>query len=142
MSEDVSPEPVWLLVESGRNSAAMELTFSDWNTPIDIAVPGDDEVDATPWVDEEELQSLDIVPVLPSSVPEGWEPTLVQVMAGEEYYGDEEYPDDCQLLEVDHDQTTLDDAELEAVLASLAPIDVAAVIDVAVEAGSMEGWIG
>ena len=114
LGTDDLPTAVRLFVESGENSSAMELTFSDWNTPIDIPIPGDDEIDATPWVDEAAVEALPFAPVLPSSAPDGWEVTFAEVMAGTEYYGDEEYPDDCQLLEVDYDQPVAVDADEEA----------------------------
>ena len=113
LGTDDLPTALRLRVESRGNSAALDVTFSDWNTPIEIVVPGDDEVDATPWVEEEELEALPFAPVLPTAVPDGWPAMLVEVMPAQDYY-DEGAPEDCQLFEIDYDEPVADDANDEA----------------------------
>lgn len=105
------PVDLRLRVAAERASSELALTFADWDGGITVAIPGDDEVDPTPWVEEELIRAVRVAPVVPTEVPEGWEP-MVSVMPMDEYYG--EGPADCDVLDVSYDEPISDEA-LEAI---------------------------
>lgn len=184
---DGLPVALRLDVASGASWSNLEITFSDWNQPVEITIPPDDQVDANPMVDEESLLALrDLTLVWPTELPEGWELTIfspeetaeMDVNDGDcdaveldwDDWSDEseegtylwllERPLDCALaadatpfqpggpgglpsrpgtifgtVEVQVGETavaidaTLEGAELDAVLATLAPVDAQTLID-------------
>ena len=84
--------------ELGSASAAVVVEFSDWGADIPIAAPLADEVDATPWVQEEALRALDPALLLaPAAVPEPLTLTGVTVYEG----SGEGW--DCTSLELSYD---------------------------------------
>ncbi len=112
LGPDDLPATLDLRVAAEHSSTDVELTFTDWDADITVEVPGDDSVDATPWVEEEDLLALDLVPVLPTAVPDGWAPTA-SIMPASDYYGDG--PEGCEGLDVSFDEPlpaeALDDEE-------------------------------
>jgi hypothetical protein len=173
---DDLPTALRLDVTVGGSSASIEIELSGWNEPVEITVPGDDEVDLNPLVDEESLRRLtDLALVWPTDPPDGWELTVSSPMGtadceeveldwdrmtgDADYFWVAERPLDCALaddptpfrpggpgglpsrestrfgtvevqvgdtaVEVD---STLDGADVDAVLRSLAPVDVETLI--------------
>lgn len=67
--------PVALRFEAseGQSSTRTEIRFSDWNEPIEVPLPAEDQIDATPELDEEGLRATSVALVWPTTPPEGWE---------------------------------------------------------------------
>jgi hypothetical protein len=72
LGPDDLPTALRLRIEGAPVSLEQEFRFSDWNTPIEIALPSDEETDLTPWINEELLRQIDVEPVVLSMLPEGW----------------------------------------------------------------------
>jgi hypothetical protein len=106
LGPDDLPVSLHLRVAGERSSSDVELDFTDWNSDFSVEVPGDDAIDPTPWVEEEDLLALDLVPVLPTAVPAGWEP-MASAMAAADYYG--AGPEGCSVLDVSYDEPLPDD---------------------------------
>lgn len=70
---DHRPTALRVRIERERVWSQTEVAFTDWNEPVDIPVPSGDEVDATPWLNEEGLRELTgLTLVAPTALPEGW----------------------------------------------------------------------
>jgi hypothetical protein len=96
------------------SSLSIEVRFTDWNGSIDIAVPSEDEIDATPWLDEESLRAATIPLVWLSAPPDGWELTVYS--PDEDYgttFGDSE--GECENVELDWDEPYPEDVDPENV---------------------------
>jgi hypothetical protein len=92
---DGAPESLALSVGEGDDSVELEIEFSDWNVPVEIDRPADDEVDETPWFDEEEVAAVPGIQLLrPTAIPEGWELDAVQA------YSASDNPEDCDQVEL------------------------------------------
>jgi hypothetical protein len=92
---DGAPESLDLLVAAGGDSIEVEIDFADWNTPVEITRPADDEVDPTPWLDEESVAAVPGIQLLrPTALPEGWE--LISVLA----YAAGDSPEACDQVEL------------------------------------------
>jgi hypothetical protein len=62
----------------GSNSLSTEVHFSDWNQPVEIAMPTEDDIDAYPRVDEEGLRDVqDVQIVWPTNLPSDWALTVL-----------------------------------------------------------------
>lgn len=101
LGTDGLPTTMRLEVEAGQRSATLELAFSDWNTPVEIALPGGVEVDPTPYVEEEAIRAVDVALVAPTPAPDVQGPTSVFAMdlAGRSNGA----RDDCDLVDVSYD---------------------------------------
>ena len=107
LGPDDQPVRVHLRVAAERAANELELTFEDWNGGLTVAIPTGDEVDPTPWVEEEEIRAVRVTPVAPTAVPAGWTP-MVTVMAMDEYRG--EGGADCDVLDLSYDEPLPADA--------------------------------
>ncbi len=84
--------------ELGAASAELVVDFDGWGSDIEVTAPAEDQVDQTPWVQEEVLQALDASLLLaPTSPPEPLELTFVM---GYEGTGEEW---DCTSLNLSYD---------------------------------------
>ena len=99
--------------ELGAASAELVVEFDGWNTDLDVAPPAEDQVDQTPWVQEEALRALDAGLLLaPTSVPEALDLTGVAAYegTGEDW--------DCTSLNLSYEDPAIledhDEAELSA----------------------------
>ena len=113
---DGRPTNARFSAELGAASAELVVGFDGWGSEIDVTPPADDQVDQTPWVQEEALRALDANLLLaPTSTPEPLELSNVMVYEGT---GDEW---DCTSLDLTYDDPAIleaDDAS-EAGLSSL-----------------------
>lgn len=83
--------------ELGGASAELVVDFDGWGSDIEVAAPADDQVDQTPWVQEEALRALDASLLLaPTSIPEplGLTGVMAYEGTGEEW--------DCTSLELSY----------------------------------------
>lgn len=95
---DGRPTNARFSAELGAASAELVVEFDGWGSDIEVAAPAEDQVDQTPWVQEEALRALDASLLLaPTSTPEPL--SLTGVMAyegtGEEW--------DCTSLNLSYD---------------------------------------
>jgi hypothetical protein len=82
---DGVPLSFTLRVESGDDVFDVEVRYSDWNVPRDIVRPGDDEIDRTPWIDEEALAAVPGIQLLrPTALPAGWSLDYADVVSAED----------------------------------------------------------
>ena len=110
---DGVPQRLDLLVGAGGDSVELEIEFSDWNVPVEIERPADDEVDPTPWFDEEGVAAVPGIELLrPTVLPDGWVLSAVQAYpaddSGEgcdqvELYWTPSVPQNWGGTEVEHD---------------------------------------
>ena len=100
LDESALPTSVHYSTEQGSASAELHFELRGWNQPVEIALPPDEELDRTPWVDEEGLLRLqELTVVWPTSPPEGW---LFSVWSPEEL-ADEGVEGSCEMVELDWD---------------------------------------
>ncbi len=82
---DGEPQSFTLRVASGVDAFDIEVRYSDWNVPQDIVRPRDDEIDRTPWIDEEALAAVPAVQLLrPTALPAGWSLDYADVISAED----------------------------------------------------------
>jgi hypothetical protein len=103
---DDRPDRLVLRVAAERSSSELELSFTDWDSGLTVAVPGEEEIDPTPWVEEELIRALDLAPVAPGAVPAGWAPTATVIPASDWY----DAPEDCEVLDLSYDEPLPADA--------------------------------
>jgi hypothetical protein len=115
LDADDMPTAFRLAVSGGATSVAFELKFRDWGDAIEIEVPGDDEIDATPWADEEALREVEgVTPLLPSVVPEGWGLGAIETIVPDDFVGDEEDPHGlCVGYDLSYDELPPDGVEVD-----------------------------
>lgn len=123
---DDMPTALRLAVDKGENSLDIEIRFSDWDAPIEIALPSDDEIDdEEDWEDEDFEFSFDeesvreaaaeVAVVAPTAIPDGWELSRFESTTPDmalDTEGDESL-EDCAVVEIDWDQLLPDDASEE-----------------------------
>lgn len=64
---------VWRLSAEGWPNITLDIRFSRWDEPLPLTVPGIDDVDPTPEIDEEAVAAFEAAPLLaPETLPEGW----------------------------------------------------------------------
>ena len=98
LERDGRPTTARFSAELGAASAELLVELDGWGSDIEVTPPAEDEVDQTPWIQEEALHALDASLLLaPTSVPEPL--SLTGVMAyegtGEEW--------DCTSLDLSYD---------------------------------------
>jgi hypothetical protein len=126
LGPDDRPTGLRLSLAAGGSSSSLDFTFTDWDTPIDIALPGDDEVDATPWVEEELIRAAGVVPVLPSAPPAGLDPPTFDVEPLSTY--SEDAPEDCDVIDIYY-YAPMEDESGEYVSLSLTTAECAMAVD-------------
>ena len=64
------PVRATFFAEEGSSSLDVEATWSSWNAVSPLVAPSEDEIDHTPWIDEDSLAALDpALLVAPTAVP-------------------------------------------------------------------------
>ena len=82
----------------GSASAELVVDFDGWGSDIEVTAPAGDEIDQTPWLQEEALRALDAGMLLvPTSTPEPLDLTGISVYEGT---GDDW---DCTSLDLSYD---------------------------------------
>jgi hypothetical protein len=82
---DGAPTAFRLRVEEDGAAFDLEVRFSEWNVAKAVVRPGDDEIDRTPWIDEEAVAGVTgIQLVRPAAVPEGWELDAVTAVSADD----------------------------------------------------------
>ena len=72
LDEDDRPVLVRFTASAGDASADFEVAFSDWGVGFEIEPPADEDIDKTPWIQEEALAEVDpALRLLPTDVPAG-----------------------------------------------------------------------
>jgi hypothetical protein len=70
---DDLPTALRVRIDQDTVRSLTEVAFTAWNKPVDIPVPSGDQVDTTPWLDEDGLRQLTRITFLaPTALPEGW----------------------------------------------------------------------
>jgi len=65
--------------------ARVDFRFSGWGQAVDIAEPGEADIDATPSVDEERIAAYEDAPLLqPAGIPAGWVLDFADVVPAED----------------------------------------------------------
>ena len=82
---------------SFRIDSRSEHTFTGWGEPLDIEAPADDDIDRTPYIEEEAIAAYQDAPLLqPRGIPAGW------VLAGADIYPSYAGDEGCDQLELDY----------------------------------------
>lgn len=116
-------------------SQTVEARFSDWGAALDVAPPSDDEIDHTPWIEEEWLATLDpALLVAPSVLPAGLELSSVYVYPSFDDEGTDEL--DCPSVDLTYgkesddaffeglDEDDFEDEEVQAALDAQPYLDI------------------
>jgi hypothetical protein len=91
---DGRPRSAMFDAVDGGSSIRVEVTWSDWDAVEAISAPPEDEIDRTPWIDEDAVRALDpSLVVAPDPAPPGYELSAVSVY---------DYDDDCVDLSLDY----------------------------------------
>jgi len=70
---DHLPTALQVRIDQDTVRSLTEVEFTAWKEPVDIQVPSGDQVDTTPWLDEDGLRQLTRITFLaPAARPEGW----------------------------------------------------------------------
>jgi hypothetical protein len=106
LDADHRPRAAGFVVEEAGNSLSLELEFTDWGASLAVDAPTEQDVERTPWVEEDELADLEPeLLVLPTELPDDLE--LVSAEVGD--VDDEE----CRALIVEYATRTDTEAQLE-----------------------------
>lgn len=70
LGPDDFPTAVRLHASTGSRATEIELTFTDWDDPLLVAIPSGEGVDHTPWIEEEDLLTTEVVAVVPQGALE------------------------------------------------------------------------
>ena len=103
---DGRPSHARFSAELGSASAELVVDLDGWGADVDVVAPAEDQVDQTPWVQEEALRALDAgLLVAPTGAPEPLDLTGVMVYegTGEEW--------DCTSLGLSYDDPALLDLD-------------------------------
>lgn len=84
VGRDGAPSRLTLTVGEDDDSIEVDLRFSEWNEPQEIVRPDSDEIDQTPWLDEEAVAAVPGVSLVTGDVPDGWELDYVNAVSGDE----------------------------------------------------------
>lgn len=118
--------------ESGTDTerVKIDVQFSRWGEPVDIAAPPRREVDPTPMVDEDDIAAFTATPLLaPRTLPAGFELLTAEVYAEE----DDEDLEECAAVNLEYGNGD----ELEAFYAE-PDDDYPATLDISLTAASCE----
>lgn len=97
LDADDVPTALRISAELDEEEIAGEITFRDWGADIAVSPPAAEDVDATPWIDEEALLAYTASGVYaPTYLPEGWSIT------GLEAYGEDESLTGCEELNLSY----------------------------------------
>lgn len=109
VGSDNLPTALRFDIKHGSAESRINVEFAGWNQPVEIPVPSGDEVDMTPWLDEDGLRELtDFSFVVPTALPEGW---LLSVDAGTDSGEIEPDADGCVALFLDWSSPIPDEAQ-------------------------------
>jgi hypothetical protein len=87
-------------------SEAIEATFRDWGADVAVEAPAEADIDHTPWIEEENLASVDpSILVAPTTVPGGLELASAYVYA---YQDDGPKGTDCRSVDLSYSSHTVD----------------------------------
>lgn len=108
------PRMLRLDVASGDSSVAVEVRFRDWGSPIEIGLPSRDDVDETPWLDEDKVRetATGLGLLWPTAIPKGWELTDVGTRPAVAVVG--EPVTGCDAVSIGWNETLPDEAPDEA----------------------------
>jgi hypothetical protein len=83
LDRDGRPASARFTAALGAASAELVVDFDGWGSDVDVTAPAEDEIDQTPWLQEEALRALDAGMLLvPSSTPEPLDLTGIDVYEG------------------------------------------------------------
>ena len=83
LDRDGRPTTARFTAALGAASAELVVDFDGWGSDIEVTAPTEDEVDQTPWLQEEALRALDAGMLLvPTSTPEPLDLTGISVYEG------------------------------------------------------------
>lgn len=88
---DAEDRPVVVRLDTSVEGASRssEVRFRDWGGDVPVVVPGDDEIDRTPWIAEEDIAELDpSLLVAPTVLPPGMALSRAGVFPGWEDHAD------------------------------------------------------
>lgn len=95
LDEDDRPVLVRFTASAGDASADFEVAFSDWGAAIEIEPPADEDIDQTPWLQEEALAEVDpALRLLPANVPAG------MVLSSASVWADDPETGTCESVEL------------------------------------------
>ena len=129
-------------LEGGSDGASLDahvdFRFSGWGQAVEIAVPGDGEIDATPFIEEERIAAYrDAELFQPAGLPARWVLDLADVLPAEET------AEECEQVELDYVDPDDDESgylylyELPVTCADLSvPLGASAF-----RAGANRGWL-
>jgi hypothetical protein len=105
------PRAATFEMADGPDSLTLELEFSDWGAPLTVRPPDEDDVERTPWVDEEGLAEVDpALLLLPAALPDDLELVSAEVDGDD----DEEFDQgDCRGIEFEYATRSALEVQLE-----------------------------
>jgi hypothetical protein len=82
-------------------SSDVRVRFSGWGGPVEVSPPAEEDIDRTPWIDEQLLAAHPELLVAPAELPEGWAFTYASSSPFEDVFGiDGEQADGCRVVEL------------------------------------------
>jgi hypothetical protein len=150
---DETGRPVLAQFTAGVEGASseIEVRYRDWGSQVDVIPPPDDDVDHTPWLEEEVLAANPGLLVAPAELPSGWALSNVSTSSFEDMFGLE--PDEqtagCRMVDLGYgtledlavDEEDLPPEDIEAYFEQLDYIGVTVTTAECAEAAE-EHWSG